>query len=172
METIEAIRTRRSVRVFTEQDVGDELLAQILEAGRWAPSGLNNQAWIFIAVRNAETKVELSKLTSYGSTIKVAPLLIVVFLDKEHMYNYIKDVQSVGACIQNMLLAIHSIGLGGVWLGEILKNRELVNKVLEVPDTFELMGIIAFGHPVYEKRSSQRKEIGKITFREKFGKTW
>lgn len=172
METTEAIRTRRSVRGFTNEDVEDELLTRILEAGRWAPSGLNNQAWIFIAVRNTDTKVELSKLTYYGPTIKVAPLLIVVFLDKEHMYNYVKDVQSAGACIQNMLLAIHSLGLGGVWLGEILKNRELVNKVLEVPDTFELMGVIALGHPVYEKRSSQRKEIGQITYREKFGKSW
>ncbi len=172
METMEAIRTRRSVRGFTEQDVSDELLAQILEAGRWAPSGLNNQPWIFITVRNADAKLELSKLTYYGPTIKVAPLLIAVFLDKGHMYNYVKDVQSAGACIQNMLLSIHSLGLGGVWLGEILKNGELVNKVLEVPDNFELMGVIAIGHPVNEKRSSQRKEIGQITYREKFGKRW
>lgn len=90
MEAMEAIKTRRSVRGFTNENVSDEVVGQILEAGRWAPSGLNNQAWRFIVVRNEETK----------------------------------DVQSIGACIQNMLLAIHSTGLGGVWLGEILKNKE------------------------------------------------
>jgi nitroreductase len=110
METIEAIKTRRSVRGFTAENVGDETVTIILEAGRWAPSGLNNQPWRFIVVRNPEIKVELSKLTVYGHTIKNAPLLVVVFLDKEHIYNYVKDVQSIGACIQNMLLCIQFYG--------------------------------------------------------------
>jgi nitroreductase len=172
METIEAIKSRRSVRGFTEENVSDEILGQILEAGRWAPSGLNNQAWRFIIVRKPDSKAELSKLTEYGPTIKNAPLLIVVFLDKEHMYHYVKDIQSTGACIQNMLLAIHSLGLGGVWLGEILKNKEKVNKVLEAPDSFELMGVVALGHPVSKKRDSERKELDQLVFREKFGKNW
>jgi nitroreductase len=168
MDTIEAIKSRRSVRVFTDENVSDELVTQILEAGRWAPSGLNNQAWRFIIVRNPDTKIELSKLTNYGPTIKIASLLIVVFLDKDHMYNYLKDIQSIGACIQNMLLAIHSMGLGGVWLGEILKNKEIVNKVLEAPDSFELMGVIALGHPVNKKFVSERKELDQLVFTEKF----
>ncbi len=172
METMEAIKSRRSVREFTEENVNDDLLGQILEAGRWAPSGLNNQAWRFITVQDHDTKVALSKLTEYGATIKNSSLLIVVFLDKDHMYNYVKDVQSIGACIQNMLLAIHSIGLGGVWLGEILKNREMVNKVLLAPDSFELMAIIALGHPAQKKRVSGRRELDILVFREKFGKNW
>jgi|SRR3990172_2670086 len=172
MDTIEAIRSRRSVRGFTNENVSDKIVTQILEAGRWAPSGLNNQAWRFIMVRNPDTKIALSELTDYGPTIKNAPVLIVVFLDRDHMYNYVKDVQSAGACIQNMLLAIHSIGLGGVWLGEILKNKEMVNKALEVPDTFELMGVIALGHPVHKERVSERKELDQLAFREKFGKSW
>ena len=118
--------------------MGDETVTSIIDAGRWAPSGLNNQPWRFIIVRNPETKVELSKLTVYGPTIQKAPLLVVVFLDKEHMYNYVKDVQSIGACIQNMLLFIHSMGLGGVWLGEILKSREMITKILDAPNSFEL----------------------------------
>ena len=131
MDTIEAIKSRRSVRAFTDENVSDEVITQILEAGRWAPSGLNNKAWRFIIVRNPGTKIELLKLTNYGPTIKIAPVLIVVFLDKDHMYNYVKDVQSIGACIQNMLLAIHSMGLGGVWLGEILKKLSITS--LELP---------------------------------------
>jgi nitroreductase len=64
--------------------VGDETVTSIIDAGRWAPSGLNNQPWRFIVVRNPETKVELSKLTVYGPTIQNAPLLVVVFLDKKN----------------------------------------------------------------------------------------
>lgn len=172
MDTIEAIKTRRSVREFTDENVGDEAITSILEAGRWAPSGLNNQPWRFIVVRNPETKVEISKLTVYGSTIKNAPILVVVFLDKENMYNYVKDVQSIGACIQNMLLCAHSLGLGGVWLGEILKSREMVNKILDAPDSYELMAVIAIGHPVSKLRHHERKELDQLVFSEKFGKRW
>lgn len=172
METIEAIKTRRSVRGFTDENVSDETIEEILEAGRWAPSGLNNQAWRFITVRNPDTKIALSKLTGYGQTIKNAPVLIVVFLDKDSMYHYTKDVQSIGACIQNMLLAIHSMGLGAVWLGEILKNKDMVNKVLKAPDLYELMAVIALGHPVKKTMTSERKEISELVFCEKFGISW
>ncbi len=172
METIEAIRSRRSVRGFANENVSDEIVEKILEAGRWAPSGLNNQSWRFIIVREPATRLELSGLTDYGPTIKNAPVLIVVFLDKDHMYHYVKDVQSTGACIQNMLLAIHSLGLGGVWLGEILKNREMVNKILEVPESYELMAVIALGNPVEKIRISERKDLNQLAFREKFGISW
>ena len=172
MDAIEAIKTRRSVRGFTNEEVNDGTIGEILEAGRWAPSGLNNQAWRFIVVREIKTKNALAKLTEYGPTIKNAPVLIVVFLDKYHEYNYVKDVQSIGACIQNMLLAVHSMGLGAVWLGEILKNREDVNKVLGAPDTYELMAVVALGHPVEKKRVSERKMLSHLVFREKFGRNW
>ncbi len=172
METMEAIKTRRSVRGFTDENVSDEAIEQILEAGRWAPSGLNNQAWRFIIVRNQDTKVALSKLTKYAQTIRNAPVLIVVYLDREHMYDYTKDVQSIGASIQNMLLAVHSMGLGGVWLGEILKNKEMVNTVLEAPDSYELMAVVALGRPVKKTRVSERKAISELVFRERFGASW
>lgn len=172
MEMIETIRSRRSIRGFTGENVGDEAVTSILEAGRWAPSGLNNQPWRFIVVRNPETKVELSKLTVYGPTIKNAPVLVVIFLDKEQMYNYVKDVQSIGACIQNMLLCIHSLGLGGVWLGEILKSNEMVNKILDAPDTYELMAVVAIGHPANKPQTPERKELGQLVFREIFGQSW
>lgn len=172
METIEAIRTRRSVRGFTNESISDEIIEQVLDAGRWAPSGLNNQAWRFIVVQDPATKTALSALTEYGPTIKNASVLIVVFLDKDHMYNYTKDVQSIGACIQNMLLAIHSLGLGAVWLGEILKNKEMANKVLDAPESYELMAVVALGHPTRKERSSDRKALSHLVFREKFGSSW
>ncbi len=169
---MEAIISRRSVREFTQESVSDEIIGQIFDAGRWAPSGLNNQAWRFIVVRNKDTKVELSKLTNYGYIINNAPLLIAVFLDKDNMYHYTKDVQSIGACIQNMLLAIHAMGLGAVWLGEILKNKEMVNKILEAPDSYELMAVVALGHPAQNERTSERKSLDELVFRERFGESW
>ncbi len=172
MDVIEAIKSRRSVREFTDDNVDDKALEMIIDAGRWAPSGLNNQAWRFIVVRDNGTKEELFMLTHYGSIIKNAPVLIAVFLDRKEMYDHTKDVQSIGACIQNMLLAIHSMGFGAVWLGEILKKKEGVNSVLRAPDSYELMAVVALGHPVHKNRVSERKELSQLVFREKFGQCW
>ncbi|MBU4077569.1 MAG: nitroreductase family protein [Euryarchaeota archaeon] len=172
MNVIEAIKSRRSVREFTDEGVTDTALEEIIDAGRWAPSGLNNQAWKFIVVRDEGTKEKLSGLTHYGSIIKNAPVLIAVFLDKNEIYDRTKDVQSIGACIQNMLLAIHSMDLGAVWLGEILKMKEDVNSVLGAPEYFELMAVVALGYPVMKKRSSERKELRDLVFRERFGQVW
>jgi len=172
METLEAIKSRRSVREFTDEGVSDRSIEEIIEAGRWAPSGLNNQAWRFIAARNTDTKEVLSKLTHYGAIIKNSQVLIVVFLDSDQVYDRTKDVQSIGACIQNLLLAIHSLGFGGVWLGEILRNKETVNKVLGTPDSYELMAVVALGHPVMKNRVSDRKDISSLVFREKYGLSW
>ena len=152
--------------------MNDKKLEEIMDAGRWAPSGLNNQAWRFIVVRDAGSKEKISRLTNYGSIIKNAPVLIAVFLDRNEMYDHTKDVQSIGACVQNMLLAIHSMGLGAVWLGEILRKKEGVNSVLEAPDPFELMAVVALGHPVRKKRESERKELHSLVFRERFGLGW
>ncbi len=172
METIEAIKTRRSVREFTDREVDDKLIEEIIDTGRWAPSGLNNQAWRFIVVKNKDTKDELSELTHYGDIIKNAPSLIVVFLDSDQMYDRTKDVQSIGACIQNMLLALHSLGLGGVWLGEILKKKETVNELFGAPESYELMAVLALGYPANKKRTSERKAISELVYRERFGFDW
>lgn len=172
MYVIEAMKSRRSVREFKDEDVDDMALEEIIDAGRWAPSGLNNQAWRFIIIRDIGTKEDLCGLTHYGAIIKNAPVLIAVFLDRNEMYDHTKDVQSIGACIQNILLAIHSKGLGAVWLGQILNNKEGVNSVLMAPDSYELMAVIALGHPVYKKRVSERKRLSHLVFRERFGQEW
>ena len=154
---LEEIRTRRSIRKFTTDSVDDESLDRIIEMGTWAPSGLNNQPWKFVIVSDQEVKMELSSQTKYAHIIKGAPVCIAVFLDNEQSYNRIKDIQAMGACIQNMLLAIHHLGLGAVWLGEILNNRETVEKILAVPENCELMAVVALGHPSEKKAKGSRR---------------
>lgn len=150
-----AIRSRRSIRHFKKEPVSDDLLDQILEAGLWAPSGKNNQPWKFAVIRDEMLKASLASLTHYSAIIHSAPVCIAIFLDHTLVYDRTKDVQAVGACIQNMLLSIHALGLGGVWLGEILKNKEKVRELLRAKKEWELMAVIALGHP-----SERRRERG------------
>jgi nitroreductase len=120
---IDAIRNRRSIREFTGQAVERADLREIIRAGTWAPSGLNNQPWRFVIVCDPARKKELAAQTRYSHIVLAAPALIAVFLDKTAIYDELKDAQAAGACIQNMLLAAEALGLGAVWLGQILQNR-------------------------------------------------
>ncbi len=155
---IESIRTRRSVREFDRRPVSDEEVNLILESGLWAPSGRNNQPWKFAVIRDPSLKKTLSTFTHYSSTIEQAQVCIAVFLDHSRSYDRTKDVQAIGASIQNMLLTIHSMGLGGVWLGEILKNKEKVAELLGASKELELMAVVALGHPREEIKGLGAKE--------------
>jgi nitroreductase len=161
---IEAIRTRRSVRQFTKEPVSDEVLNQILESGLWAPSGKNNQPWKFSVIREPVLKEPLATLTHSRSIIQGAPVCVAVFLDHSRVYDRTKDVQAIGACIQNMLLTIHSLELGGVWLGEILKNKEKVGELLGIGKDLELMAVVAFGHPAKRPGEGERNPLEKTVF--------
>jgi len=158
------VKTRRSIRKFTSQKIEDEKLRQIIEAGIWAPSGLNNQPWKFAIIKDPEIRKSLASLTRYSTIIEGAPVLIIVFLDAELGYDRTKDVQAIGACIQNMLLVLHALGLGGVWLGEILKNKGKVSRVLSAPENLELMAVIALGYPAGRGGKGSRKSMEEVVF--------
>ncbi len=163
---LEAIYSRRSVRDYTSEPVAKELIYEIIRAGCWAPSGLNNQPWRFVIVQDPERKEALAQLTRYGEIIRRAPVVIAVFVDKEAMYHEVKDHQAMGACLQNMLLAAHALGLGAVWLGEILKNADLVRQSLELPENLDLMAVVALGHPKHRNQRSSRKPLSEVILKE------
>ncbi len=166
MDLLEGIRTRRSIRKFTGEPVAQDRLQAIISAGACAPSGLNNQPWRFVIVTSRDARASLAAFTSYGHIIEAAPACIAVFIDRTAMYHEVKDHQAMGACIQNMLLASHGMGLGAVWLGEILKNADAVRGLLGLPDSLELMAVIALGHPAEQKGEGQRKPLAEVLVKE------
>jgi nitroreductase len=166
MDLLEVIYTRRSVRQYTAEPVEKEQLLEMIKAGTWAPSGLNNQPWRFVIIRSRESRLGLAEFTKYRRVIETASACIAVFIDKRAMYHDTKDHQAIGACIQNMLLAAHALGLGAVWLGEILKNADNVRTFLELPPEMELMAVVAVGHPVPGSITSRRKDIAEVLIKE------
>lgn len=166
MDLFECIYTRRSIRRYTNAPVERAQLMEIIKAGTWAPSGLNNQPWRFVLVRDKGLRLELAKQTKYGRIIEDAPACIAVFADREAMYNDIKDHQAIGACLQNMLLAAHALGLGAVWLGEILNNAQAVRLLLGLSEQLELMAVIAVGNTAERRGSSARRELSEVLLKE------
>ncbi len=151
------IKKRRSVRRFRKGKLSNALIRNILEAGRWAPSGLNNQPWRFKILAGSD-KDKLAEFTEYRHILHACDKAILVFLDRESSYNRDKDLMAIGACIQNMLLYIHAQGLGACWLGEILKNKRKICAWLGL-SSLELVAVIAVGNPRSVKRAGRRKRL-------------
>jgi len=164
VEVLEAIRTRRSIRKYKDQDVADDLIDQILTAGTWAPSGMDNQPWRFAVIRDKKLKSDIAKLAEQTKMLENAPVIIPVFFDHNAGYDNTKDIQTMGACLQNMLLAIHGLGLGGLWLGEIRKNMDKVRVLCGAPEKYELMAVIVLGYSAQKATKGKRKGLDDVVF--------
>lgn len=153
--TLETIRRRRSVRKFKPEQITEEELSLIVEAGRYAPSGSNSQLTHLIVIQNAAVLAELRALVqqefaamepdegmykSFANAIAKskqgtysflysAPTLVVVANRKDHGNN----MADSAACIENMMLAATSLGVGSCWINQLrwLRENERVVAFLE-----------------------------------------
>ena len=158
---LSAILKRRSIRKYKTKHISDASIETILEAGRWAPSGLNNQPWRFSVIKDKAVKEKLAECTESSAIILECDMAIGVFYNLSDGYNRDKDIMSIGACIQNMMLAAKSLSIGSVWLGEILNKKKRVNEIIGAGDKNELMAVIAFGFPD-EKPKINRRSLDSI----------
>jgi len=156
------VEGRRSVRQFTAEPVSDQALEKILEAGRWAPSGKNTQPWGFVLVKSKEKREGLAALSRQKDLIESAPACIAVLLDRARGYDRDKDMQGIGACVENICLAAHALGLGACWIGGISGAREEAGKVLELKDSEELVLLLLIGHPAPGERCSERRSLAEL----------
>lgn len=165
-ETLQTILTRRSVKRFKPDPVPTELLEKILEAGTYAPSGLNKQSPIILAVTNKQVRDELSAINAGKDPFRRAdpfygaPIVLVVLADKS-VPTYLYDGSLV---MENMLLAAHSLGLGACWIHraketfERPEGKELLKK-LGIEGDYEGIGNCVVGYPDGEvAQTKPRKE--------------
>ncbi len=162
-EVLRAIQERRSIRSFKTDPVEPEKLEAILEAARWAPSGKNTQPWRLVVVESQEKREQLGRLVTQMDMIRTAPVTIAVLLDTEAGYDRVKDIQAIGACAQNILLAAHSLGLGACWIGRV--RDEQVEAVLGAKENEELMMLIPIGYPVSTPPPKERKPLTELVRR-------
>ncbi len=164
MDAMTAIRTRRSVRSYTEEEVTDEQVKELLGAAMSAPSAGNEQPWEFILIRDKETLGKVGKINNFAAYARSAPLAILVCgnldYDKYHGYWF----EDVSAATQNLLLAAHAMGLGAVWTGcypkedRVKAYRELVG----APENVVPLSLVVVGHPKKTPDPVDRFQEGRI----------
>ena len=166
MDTLEAIFTRRSIRVYTSQTIPEDVIEHLLRAAMQAPSAGNQQAWQFVVITSRSQLNALAEVLPYGKMLTSAPLGIIVCgdLDKEKSKGY--WVQDCSAATQNILLAAHGLGLGAVWLGVYPREQRVqdVRQTLGIPETVIPLCAIAVGYPAEEKPRTDRYDAGRVHY--------
>lgn len=178
MEVREAIEKRRSVRRYQEgEEVSDADIAQILEAGRRAPSWENLQPWRFVVVRSPELREKVADClvdpNPATKGVKAASALIVlVGVPEEGAVHQDKPFWMVdcGIAGQQMVLRAVELGIGTVW-ASLLDSRKLA-EVLNLPEGMECVGVFPLGYPrpdIESKKRTPRKEMEEIAYLESYG---
>jgi nitroreductase len=145
MESVlELLVSRRSVRKWKPDPIADEDIRDILEAAMNAPSAVNEQAWQFVLLSG---KVLQDFLKINGNTPKGAPLGILVCGDKKSDKLGGFYVHDCCAATQNILLAIHAKGLGGVWTAVFPNAIPEVRKLLNLPEDVIPVSFVPVGYP-------------------------
>ncbi|MDO9538262.1 MAG: nitroreductase family protein [Thermoplasmata archaeon] len=161
MELIESIRDRRSVRKMDTKPVPREMIEQILEAGKSAPSAGNLQARDFFVVTSKEMRERFVNAALGQKFIAIAPVAIVVCANLEKIESYgqrgkeLYCIQDASASCQNMLLAIHGFGLGGCWIGAF--DELAVSKIMGLPEHLRPVAIIPIGYPTESPKERRKR---------------
>jgi nitroreductase len=150
MDALEAIKKRRSVRIFTGAPIPREDLEKIVDAGRLAATGSNRQPWDFIVISDREM---IDRLIVVGKWMKKAAAIIAVVLDPYSRW----WVEDGSAAIENMLVASTALGYGSCWVeGDSLPHEEDFKVLLGVPKGKRLLALVPVGvaeeWPTIEKR--------------------
>ena len=164
MEAMKNLLERRSIRRYKETQVPDELLNQVLEAGLYAPTGMNRQNVVMVAVRDKETRDKLSKMNAavmgaQNDPFYGAPCVIVVLGDAE-TYPVVENGSLV---LGNLMNAAHALGLGSCWIHrakqtfETEEGKELL-RVWGLKDTLVGVGNCILGYPDEEPAARPRLE--------------
>lgn len=179
-DVLNIIKSRRSIRSYLPEQIKEEELQAILEAGSWAPSAHNTQPWHFTVVQKqdmidhmsdcakkamAESPVEwIAKFgRSRQSIFYHAPTVVVVSGEKVGMFNPIVDCS---AAIQNMLLAAESLGIGSCWVGFSMfffANKEEVKK-LNLPEGYEPFYAVCLGYKARHSAWGPERKQDVITY--------
>lgn len=171
MDLYEAIRGRVSTRAYRPRPVEEEKLRRVLDAARLAPSGKNGQPWIFIVVRDAETRSRLVPACKGQAFVGQAPVVVAVCGREELAYQKMGGYWNslpvdVGIAVEHLMLAAEAEGLGTCWIGAFLEDE--VRGILNVPANVKIVALTPLGYPAGEKVTRPRKDLEEIVMYERW----
>lgn len=160
---LSTIRKRRSIRKYTEQEVTEEQIRQLLEAAMAAPSADNIQPWEFVVVRDPDLKRELARTHPWSDMAADAAVVFVVCGNERASHHWVEDAS---AATENLLLAATALGLGAVWVAiyPTTSREDHVRQALGIPETMRVLCLVPVGHPAESKPPRTKYSESKVHY--------
>lgn len=153
MDALQALFSRRSIRKYSRAAVSAESLRDILEAAMSSPSAGNQQPWHFVIIDERHILDQIPSLHPHSMMCREAPVAILVCGDptlEKHVGYWVQDC---AAATENLLLAVHAKGLGGVWVGVYPREDRVIGlrRLLAIPEHIIPFALVPLGHPSEQK---------------------
>jgi nitroreductase len=165
------LKGRRSIRFYRQDPVPDEMLREVLEAGRWAPSATNRQPWHFVVVRDEQIRRQVAEHAAFyfvrWAHVGEAPLLIALCGTARNPAYQRYLHEDIGLAGGQMMLQAAALGLGTCWIGGL--DRKAIASILQVPPGIEVVGLLTMGFPAEDPPPPPRKPLGEIVHFDVFG---
>ena len=143
MDAITVLKTRRSVRNFESTPIARDVIKDIIDCARMAPTARGEQPWEFIAVADGPTLARIGGMTANGKFIADSPACVAVFCADTTYF-----LEDGSAATENILLAAWAHGIGSCWVaGDKKPYAADIARLLGVPSTHRLISLVALGYP-------------------------
>lgn len=171
MEAWDTIRARRAVRSFADRSIGEDDLDRILEAGRRAPSSMNEQRWDFVVVSERNRLQQLAKVWRYGGHV-ASSAATVAFVTPESDDGHEREsiAFDLGQTVMSMMIAAADLGIGSCHSS--VHDTELARSLLGFPSDRRCNYLVAFGYPADRPlrpiRSPNRRALDEVVHRDRW----
>lgn len=165
MDAIECIKTRRSIRTYDDKPITKEILEDIIDCARLAPSANNVQPWEFVVVTEREKLIKIAAAATYGPFIADSAACIVVCGNASNKHL----LEDGSAATQNILLAARAHGIGTCWVAGWQRDyNPEIKKLLEIPEGIDIVAIISLGYSKSTPAPHGKRELNDVFHWEKF----
>jgi nitroreductase len=152
MDALQALVTRRSIRLYRADPVPRDLIESVIDAARNAATANNRQPWEFVVVTERPRRQRVCAATDHGQQIALAPVCIAVLCHETKYY-----LEDGAAATQNLLTAARAVGLGSCWIaGDKKPYADEVLTLLEAPPDLKLISLVALGYAAEEPSPAKR----------------
>lgn len=155
---LEEIKNRRSIRNYLAKEIPEEVLTEVLEAARWAPSASNRQPWKFVIIKDKELRQQIKQAAGGQSFVGEAPVVIagcatnVNHIMPNGVHSYPVDL---AIALDHLSLQAVRAGLGTCWVGAF--NQDRVREILRIPKKVIVVCLMTIGYPASTGLKSSRK---------------
>ena len=176
MNTVDCIKTRRSIRNYKEEQIPQDVMKEVIDIARFAPSWKNGQIARYYVVQSAELKQKIAESCVMGftyntGTLTKAPAIVVVaYVEKRSGFERDGscttskgsewEMFDAGIATQTLCLAAHEKGLGTCIMG--IFEDKAVAEAINLPEGQKVGALVAIGYPAEEPQAPARKDVEQL----------